>query len=322
MLRRLRLAAIAVAAPVTAAVAAPVEVANPGFEDLYFAGNLPAPFGGDVPATAFPVGGPPAGWAPFGSVGGGNSIGVLNPGVMAEEPQATNYPDGAPKGDNVAILYANGFSGGPEFGIEQTLGHTLLPDTIYTLSVGVGNIASGQSVVEPYASFGFFDLRGFPGYRIELLAGATMIADDPGLLLPDEGTFETSVLTVATAGLGDLVDHPLTIRLVDTNLQDLDDPAVSGLEVNFDAVTLDASPIPPGDYDFDGDVDEDDYDVWAAAYGSTTDLDADGSGDDVVNAVDFTVWRENLTPVSAAVPEPLGAGLLGTLLCLAAAYRR
>ncbi|QDV80988.1 hypothetical protein [Botrimarina mediterranea] len=45
------------------------------------------------------------------------------------------------------------------------------------------------------------------------------------------------------------------------------------------------------DYNRDGVVNEPDYDVWAAAYG-TDDPAADGNFDGVVDAADYTVWRD------------------------------
>lgn len=72
------------------------------------------------------------------------------------------------------------------------------------------------------------------------------------------------------------------------------------------------APPLPGDFDFDGDVDQDDYTVWQANYGATGDgLAADGNGDGVVDAADFTVWRDAAASAAAsqAVPEPTALGL-------------
>jgi len=247
----------------TVAQAAPLSINNAGFEDPYLGGNLPAVYNGDVPATAFPVGLAPDGWGPHGAVGGNASIGVLNPGTLVDDG-GTFFPEGAAEGDNVALTFFNHFAGGAEFGIEQTLTATLQPNTFYSLSVEIGNIASGTSSVEPFASFGFFDIRGFPGYRVELFVGEEVIAQDNNSLLPNEGEFLTSVVTISIPDsqalqgqlLETLLGQPLGIRLVNLNQQDLNDPVVT-LEVDFDDVRLDAIAIPavPGDINDDGNVD-------------------------------------------------------------------
>jgi hypothetical protein len=73
----------------------------------------------------------------------------------------------------------------------------------------------------------------------------------------------------------------------------------------------------PGDYDYDGNVDAADYDMWKNSFGTTVPvagLWADGNKDSVVNAADYTIWRNYLSAVGAAastsqVPEPATAGL-------------
>jgi hypothetical protein len=287
--------------------AAPVTILNHGFEAPYLGGNLPFEYAGDVPATAFPVGAAPSGWSPYGAVGGFAFIGVLNPGVQADEPLATYFPDGAPQGDNVALTFFDGHQGGAEFGIQQTLAATLQLRTRYTLTVEVGNIASGVSVVPPFAGFGFFDLRGFPGYRIDLLAGTTVIASDNDTLNPDEGEFLTSTFDVVIGNDHDDENSPLTIRLVNLNNQDINDPIID-LEVDFDDVRLDASPLATADFDADGDVDGNDLATWQTAYGVTSAGDATGDGE--TNGADFLAWQRQFTgeaelmAVSVAVPEP------------------
>ncbi len=62
----------------------------------------------------------------------------------------------------------------------------------------------------------------------------------------------------------------------------------------------------PGDYNTDGTVDQDDYTLWISTFNSTTDLRADGNGNNIVDAADFTVWRDNLDPVlTDATPAPI-----------------
>lgn len=221
--------------------AAPVAVVNPGFEDLYFGSNLPAQYGGDVPPGAFPVGPPPPGWTAWYEGGvpvAGASIGVLNPGTAADHaPNPAFFPAGAPEGDNAALLYMNGDTGANEFGITQVLAATLEANTTYTLTVEVGDIASGAGLVVPFTAF--FDLQGFPGYRVQLLAGGMLLVEDVDTLMPGDGVFQITSVQYTTGSSPAQIDQPLEIRLVNHNQPDV--PGVSGLEVDFDDVRLDAT---------------------------------------------------------------------------------
>ena len=140
-----------------------------------------------MPTGAFPVGPPPDGWSAWTETGSpiaGAFVGVLNPGTAADHaPDPAYFDAGAPEGENAVLLYMDGDAGAEEFGVEQELAATLEPHTVYTLQVDVGNIGSGTALVEPFRSFGFFDLDGFPGYRVQLLAGGEVIAEDTETLL-------------------------------------------------------------------------------------------------------------------------------------------
>src|SRR6185295_14799000 len=70
----------------------------------------------------------------------------------------------------------------------------------------------------------------------------------------------------------------------------------------------------PGDYNHDNVVDALDYVVWRDNYGSTTRLAADGSGNSVVDIADYAVWLHHFGQSEgsggqglALVPEPTGA---------------
>jgi hapalindole H/12-epi-hapalindole U/12-epi-fischerindole U synthase len=223
------------------AFADPVAISNAGFEDLYLGSNLPPQYGGDVPTGSFPTGPAPAGWSSYfaGAPAFELFIGVLNPGTAADHAPATGcFPAGAPEGDNVVLLYADGAGGGDEYGVVQTLAATLAAHTHYTLTVEVGNIASCAGLVPPYQSF--FVLDGFPGYRVQLLAGGVVVAEDAGALDPGEGLWETATVELTTGAAHAQLGQPLAIRLVNRHQPDV--PGVSGLEVDFDDVRLDASP--------------------------------------------------------------------------------
>jgi hypothetical protein len=81
-----------------------------------------------------------------------------------------------------------------------------------------------------------------------------------------------------------------------------------------------------GDFDSDGDIDNFDYAKWKADFGKWVAVGggADGNGNGVVDAGDYTVWRDALPGVfdgsaaGSAVPEPSSAAfaMLGLLLAL------
>lgn len=52
--------------------------------------------------------------------------------------------------------------------------------------------------------------------------------------------------------------------------------------------------VPVGDYTADFAVSLADYGVWRQSFGSTTDLSADGDGNDIVEAADYLLWRKHL----------------------------
>ena len=54
------------------------------------------------------------------------------------------------------------------------------------------------------------------------------------------------------------------------------------------------APLAPGDYNADGNVDLADYSFWKSNFGSTTHLAADGNNNQVIDAGDYTVWRNQL----------------------------
>ena len=99
------------------------------------------------------------------------------------------------------------------------------------------------------------------------------------------------------------------------------------LHPNFYADRLFA-PILHGDYNFDGLVDAADYTVWRDTMGSTTDLRADGDMNGVVELADFNLWatayNANLSPAETiTTPEPSSQVLSLLLIGLQSrAFRR
>jgi hypothetical protein len=197
-------------APISTALGASLLVTNPSFED-------PA-----IPAGTFLTTAPPAGWSNYGYIESfaGRDVGVLHPATTSL------YTDPAPSGNNVAVVFL--LTGGPtESGLQQTLTDALQTGMSYTLNVHVGNIAPDG---------GPFNFAGFPGYRVDLMAGGQILASDNNSLLPGEGRFLESTVSFTTGAT-----HPLVGQLLGIRLVSLDGP--TGIEVNFDNVRLEAQAV-------------------------------------------------------------------------------
>jgi hypothetical protein len=158
-----------------ATVTTAVAITNPGFE-------TPAKNDGDYTYdfTDCP------GWS---NVDVNTAGGVWNPGLPGTS--FPGYGGNAPEGQNIA--YVN------KSGIKQVLTKTLTADITYTLTVKVGNTEG-------------FD---WTGYKVQLLAGGTVLAEDDNTVAIATGTFGTS--TVAYAYDPDdaaLLGQALQIRLL------------------------------------------------------------------------------------------------------------
>lgn len=167
-----------------------------------------------------------------------NAVGVIRPNV----PQ-NYFPGGAPEGAQAALVFLGGGLNGPA-GLQQTLSATLAADTLYTLKVEIGNIGSDVSLPGSADGGGlFYNLEGFPGYRIELLAGGLVIGSDSvsAGAIP-EGEWGTATLVVDSTNFAALAGQSLGVRLVNLDLPG--SFAAPAIEVDFDDVRLTAAPVP------------------------------------------------------------------------------
>ncbi|NOY43369.1 MAG: PEP-CTERM sorting domain-containing protein [Planctomycetes bacterium] len=299
------LLALPLAMVCSSANAVPLNVVNPGFEDI----------SGENPSNQFTFG-PLNGWDlydPENITGGGAGntffIGTLTPFVpdpIGNPGVYENFPDGAPEGQRLAIAFNfQGSDGLGEYGLVATLADTLAANTVYNLQVLVGNIASAGS----------FDLQGLPGYRVDLLAGGVVIAQDNNSLFGsiDDGEFVNTSISLTTGLAHPQLGQTLGIRLVNLNQVDPDFPA-SDLEVNFDDIRLDATATIPGNFDQDHDVDGRDFLIWQRGFS------------DLFNANDYADWEANFPAppqfaASTQVPEPTTLGLLFSMAWIMVSFR-
>jgi len=151
--------------------------------------------------------------------------------IGAFNPTPNVFPQEAPEGENTGYAYSQAAIGSGIFGLTQTLNTQLKANTEYTLQVEVGNTAENN----PDDGFNY---EGFPGYRVELLAGGKVLARDNNTISIAEGTFETSTVTFTAKETEPFLGQNLEIRLV--NLL-----AGPGEDVEFDNVRLFAETVEP-----------------------------------------------------------------------------
>ncbi|MGI9456160.1 MAG: dockerin type I domain-containing protein, partial [Aeoliella sp.] len=138
-------------------------------------------------------------------------------------------------------------------------------------------------------------------------------------LVHDPGTDSVDLWADGAVLLEDLATHDLHGNVLNRVLWGANASAATGA-ANYSFVEFNVGPHLAGDYNGDGIVNAADYSVWRDALGSMTDLAADGSRNGVIDAADYEVWRShfgdqspseaNLT--ASQVPEP---GQLGLLAC-------
>lgn len=96
--------------------------------------------------------------------------------------------------------------------------------------------------------------------------------------------------------------------------------------------TISILSIQDGDYDFDGDVDVEDFQIINTTFGSTTEAAADGNGTGVVDLIDLDLLGTNfgagvatalaLALAASSIPEPSTLGLASLMLFAQFARRR
>jgi len=130
-------------------------------------------------------------------------------------PTAVDYPGGVPDGHQVGWLNTAG-------SVSQVLSDTLQANTQYKLTVQVGQ----RSI---YQSLG--------AYAVQLLAGDQVLGSSSPV--PDNGKFATAEVDYTALPNDALLGRPLQVVVTKT-------ATVSGEQLNFDLVQLQATPVPAG----------------------------------------------------------------------------
>ena len=202
--------------------------------------------------------------------------------------------------DQADVVF-DGISSGDEAGRVLSAAGDVNGDGIDDLIIGARNAHSNTG--EAYLVYGKSGASALSGTIDLLNADATFTGINTG---------DRAGISVAAAG--------------DVNNDGFDDLLIGASERNGDtgeayliygkgSVTVVA-----GDFDGSGTVDQADYQLFITQYGQTGTLSADGNQDGVVNAADYTIWRDNYSSLasslvtSVAIPEPTSLILFASLL--------
>lgn len=219
-----------------------------------------------------------------------------------------------------SVLYIGGFPGDATFPEQRPI----LEYPITGLPTGAV-IQAAHMEVQYNGSSGSprIEITGFAGDGLASLSDATVA----GTLLATTGptsAISSNILPLDASYISSLVGHSSYLGL---RLRSLDLPQYVG----FYTKESNAALLPPrlvieyslpftGDYNHNGIVDAADFTVWRDSLGSSTNLVADGDGDGTIGAGDYNVWEMHFGEHSgsgatgaAAAAEP------GTLLLFAAA---
>lgn len=233
---------------------------------------------------------------------------LVGDGLVQAEGQSAQvlsvHQGGAPTKWNVEFNTPQGPAGavyGPSSMLQLANGDVLIPDLV-------------ANYIWRFSS------NGFPGTPFAALPSGSFPSD---IKYDADGNIVVSLLGATVPGdpggtMGGLLRYDLNGNLIQTIASSL--PPIGGIAWTPAARTL------VGDYDNSGSVTSADYAKWAADFGKLVAAGngADGNNDGVIDAADYTIWRDHLRQgglgAGTSVPEPATGVLLilGGALTLAA----
>jgi len=208
-------------------------------------------------------------------------------------------------------------------------------------NVGIASNPAAQETMAVYAMefatagtySAYYRVRGFNGSSDSIYAPDGFGVDpDNSITTNQDGTFiwkkDTRTFPITASNVGVPLEFRLGMREANAEI----DAIVLNLSSSLTATQLDdLFAVLDGDYNGDGMVDAADYSVWRDSLGSTTNLAADGDGNGTVDAGDYDIWKNHFgqslgggSGSLSAVPEPsaMALALMGLLFASARAFRR
>ncbi len=174
--------------------------------------------------------------------------------------------------------------------------------------IDFGDVTAGGGTLDLGASFVNFAGAGSPGFASDLDFDSLFGVGDTGILTTN--LFASSGLEQGDSQLFNaLLDTSVPGDFSATYTLNLSGENLPGEQTQQLTLTLLANVVASltGDYNGNGIVDAADYTIWKDTLGSMVDLSADGDGNGTVDAADYTVWANNFGATSAfssTVPEP------------------
>jgi poly(beta-D-mannuronate) lyase len=190
----------------------------------------------------------------------------------------------------------------------------------------VSNPASQETMVAYEMTFetvgtysAYYRVRGFNDSSDSIYVPDAFATDPDNTMTTSQDSIffwkkDSRTFAINASNLGVPLEFRLGMREANAEI----DALVLNLDSSLTGAELDdLFAVLPGDYNLDGIVDALDYTVWRNTVGSETEFAADGNGDGEIDVADYEIWKMHYGESAsgsgsggiAAVPEPAGVAL-------------